>query len=153
VAALLEPKSTPETERIRKTPLTSKPYWDIERARVGATRSVTVEVVVNGKPVATREIIADGKEQEVSFDVPIEKSSWVCLRILRSSHTNPVFVLVDDRPIRASKRSAEWCLQGIDQCWKNKKPRIRETERAAAEAAYEKARLEYKKIAADAEGP
>src|SRR5581483_8061532 len=44
VAALLEPKPTPETERVRKTPLNAKPYWDIERARVGNTRKVPVEV-------------------------------------------------------------------------------------------------------------
>ena len=39
------------------------------------------------------------------------ESSWVALRVLRSSHTNPFFVLVGDKPIRASRRSAEWCLR------------------------------------------
>ena len=33
-----------------------------------------------------------------------------------SAHTNPVFVIVGDQPIRASRRSAEWCLRGVDQC-------------------------------------
>ena len=49
--------------------------------------------------------------QGVSFDVPIEKSSWVALRVYPSSHTNPVFVSVGGKPIRASRKSAEWCLK------------------------------------------
>ncbi|MFN4258067.1 MAG: CehA/McbA family metallohydrolase [Gemmataceae bacterium] len=146
VAALLEPKPTPKTEAIRQAPLTAKPYWDIERCRIGDTRTVPVEVVVNGYPVMRQEIVADGKEQPVTFEVPIARSSWVCLRILPSSHTNPVFVLVEDKPIRASKRSADWCLKAIDQCWEQKMPRIRESERADAKAAYEQAKAEYRKI-------
>jgi hypothetical protein len=146
VAALLEPKPTPETEAIRKRPLPQKPYWDVERARIGATRKVPVEVVVNGVAVDKKEIVADGSEQEVSFEVPIKHSSWVCLRIFPSSHTNPIFVLVDNKPIRASKRSAEWCLKSVDQCWKQKQRAIRPQERAEAEAAYDHARREYRKI-------
>jgi hypothetical protein len=151
VAALLEPKPTDATERIRKTPLNQKPYWDIERARIGQSRKVPVEVVVNGQAVDKKEIEADGSAQEVAFDVPIKESSWVCLRIFPSSHTNPVFVLVGDKPIRASKRSVEWCLKGIDKCWKEKVRLIRENERPAAEAAYNQAREEYKKILAECE--
>ncbi|HTU23277.1 MAG TPA: CehA/McbA family metallohydrolase [Gemmataceae bacterium] len=149
VAALLEPKPTPETEKIRKTPLNKKPYWDIERARIDDTRKVPVEVVVNGQPVARKEIVADGSEQEVTFRVPIQASSWVALRIFPSSHTNPVFVLVGDKPIRASKRSAEWCLKAVDQCWRQKKRAIRKSELAEAEKAYDHARAAYKKILAE----
>jgi hypothetical protein len=146
VAALLEPKPTPETEKIRKAPLNQKPYWDIERARIEDTRKVPVEVVVNGRPVARKDIIADGSQQDVTFRVPIKTSSWVALRIFPSSHTNPVFVLVGDKPIRASKRSVQWCLKAVDKCWEQKKPRIRKEEQAAAEKAYEDARRAYKKI-------
>ncbi len=71
------------------------------------------------------------------------------MRILPSSHTNPVFVLVDGKPIRASKRSAEWCLKAIDKCWENKAPHIRKEERQAAEKAYEEARTAYRKILAE----
>ncbi|MBY0526936.1 MAG: CehA/McbA family metallohydrolase [Gemmataceae bacterium] len=159
-AAWLEPKPTPETEKIRGAPspkegnsstqtLTSKPYWHVERSRVGDTRRVPVEVVVNGYPVDKKEIIADGTEQEVTFEVPIKYSSWVCLRIFPSSHTNPVFAIVDDKPIRASKRSAEWCLKSIDKCWEQKKPKIREKELQEAETAYDKARIAYKKVLAE----
>jgi hypothetical protein len=149
VAALLEPKPTRETENIRERPLHHQPYWDLERARIGKTRTVPVEVVVNGVAVARQSVAADGKEHAVKFSVPIKKSSWVCLRVFPSSHTNPVFVLVDDKPIRASKRSARWCLKGIDKCWEQKVKNIRKRERKEAEKAYDKARKAYKKILAE----
>lgn len=146
VAALLEPKPTTETEAIRNRPLNQKPYWDIERSRISATRKVPVELVVNGQAVQTKEIEADGSEQEVSFQVPIKTSSWVCLRIFPSSHTNPVFVLVGDKPIRASKRSAEWCLKAVEKCWQEKKKQIRQGELSAAEAAFSASREAYRRI-------
>jgi hypothetical protein len=149
VAALLEPEPTPETDRIRKAPMAGRPYWELERARIDDTRKVPVELIVNGFPVARKEIVADGKEQEVTFEADIKHSSWVAIRIFPSSHTNPVFVLVDGKPIRASKKSAEWCLKGIDNCWKMKRPNIREREREDAAAAYEQARAAYRKILAE----
>jgi hypothetical protein len=159
VAARLEPTPTEATERIRKAALSDKPYWDVERARIDSTRKVPVEVVVNGEPVDRKEITADGSEQEVEFAVPIKKSSWVCLRIFPSSHTNPVFVLVGDKPIRVSKKSAEWCLKAIDKCWEQKAPNILgktgsergKRELAEAKAAYDQAREEYKKRLAECE--
>jgi hypothetical protein len=149
VAALLEPKPTEATEAIRKRRLDAKPYWDIERCRIGATRKVPVEVVVNGRPVASTEVAADGKEHPVSFKVKVESSSWVALRILPSSHTNPVFVVVDGKPIRASKRSAQWCLDSLERCWERKKGAIRDKERPAAAKAYDQARAAYRKILAE----
>jgi hypothetical protein len=150
VAAYLEPKLTPALEALRARPLDVKPYWDVERARVGKSRKVPVEVIVNGLPVARQEIAADGSFQDVSFDVPLTQSSWIALRIYPTSHTNPVFVLVGGKPIRASKKSAEWCLKSVDQCWSQKEKAIRPAERAAAQAAYDKAREAYRKIVAEA---
>ena len=73
----------------------------------------------------------------------------MALRILPSSHTNPVFVLVGGKPIRASRQSAEWCLRAVDQCWSQKARKIAEREKAAAEAAYEHARQTYRRILAE----
>jgi hypothetical protein len=98
-----------------------KPYWDIERARIGESRDVPVELIVNGKAVATKKIQADGKLQDIAFDTQIERSSWVTMRILPSSHSNPIFVVVDGKPILPSRKSIEWCLKGVDQCWSQKK--------------------------------
>ncbi|MDA1314650.1 MAG: CehA/McbA family metallohydrolase [Acidobacteria bacterium] len=126
-----------------------KPYWDVERARIAETREVPVELVVNGESVATKNLLADGQVREMTFDVAIEKSSWIALRILPSSHTNPVFAVVGGKPIRASRRSAEWCLAAVNQCWSQKAPRIRESEREAARKAYDHAREVYRKRIAE----
>jgi hypothetical protein len=133
-------------EQIRNLPPTEKPYWHLERARIAHTREVPVEIVVNGAVVAKRTVIADGTVREVSVDIQIEKSSWVAARILPSSHTNPVFVIVGDKPIRASRASAEWCLAAVNQCWTQKASRIGPGEIDDARAAYESARQVYRKI-------
>ena len=51
---------------------------------------------------------------------------------------------VDGKPIRASRRSIEWCLKSVDQCWSQKKKVIAEAELAGAEKDYEHARTTYK---------
>jgi len=127
-----------------------RPYWHIERARIGTSRTVPVEVIVDGIPVARRVITADGQIQDLSFEVPIAHSSWVALRILPSSHTNPVFVLVGDKPIRASKRSLEWCLASVDKCWSQKERTYAPAELEDARTAYEHARQVYRARLAEA---
>ena len=147
-AALLDP--TPKTD-IRNRPYQAKPYWDIERARIGDTRNVPVEVIVNGHPVAKQIIVADGTVRELEFQVPIERSSWIAVRILASSHTNPIFVLVDGKPIRASRKSADWCLKSVDQCWSQKESLIKSDELQDAKDAYEHARQAYRRLIAESE--
>ena len=120
-----------------------KPYWHIERARVGGSRMVPVELLVNGYPVARKEVAADGETREVGFEVQIDRSSWVAMRVLGSSHTNPVWVIVDGKPVRASRRSAKWCLASVDQCWSQKERFIAKAELNDAKAAYAHAKKEY----------
>jgi len=146
VAARLEEQPTERTEAIRSRRLDEKPYWHIERCRIGATRKVAVEVIVNGRPVAMREIEADGRITRLDLDVEIPRSSWVAARILPSVHTNPVFVEVGGEPIRASRRSAQWCREAVDVCWRSKEPGIRPAERDAARAAYDAAREFYDRV-------
>ena len=148
VAAYLDPLPN---ESIRNRSGDLQPYWDLERARIANTREVPVELVVNGGVVATRNVPADGQIRDVVFDVPIERSSWIAVRILSSSHTNPVFAIVGDKPIRASRRSAEWCLTAVNQCWTQKAPAIRPAERAAARDAYDHAREVYKRLIAESQ--
>ncbi len=143
VAARLN--ETPNVE-LRRRPYSQKPYWDIERARVGDSRQVPVELIVNGYPVANKLVEADGEIRELEFDAPIERSSWVAIRILPSSHTNPIFVVVDDKPIRASRRSAEWCLKGVNQCWSQKQRFIKADEMEQAKNDYQHARETYEKL-------
>lgn len=127
-------------------PYNERPYWDLERSRLGTTRNAPVEVVVNGEVVAKKEIVADGSIQKLNFSVPISKSSWIAVRILPSSHTNPIFVLVGGKPIRASRRSAEWCLEGVNQCWTQKSPKISPADMPEAVKAYDHARDVYRRL-------
>ena len=68
------------------------------------------------------------------------------MRILPSVHTNPVFIEVGGQPIRASRKSADWCRRAVDVCWNSKKRQIRVSELAAVAAAYDKAREVYDRI-------
>ncbi len=149
VAAHLPTHQDEDAVVISKRALDQQPYWHIERARIGSTGKIPVELLVNGEPVDTTEIIADGKWNELSFTYKINRSGWVALRVYPSSHTNPVFVIIDKKPI-GLKRSAEWCRKAVDQCWKQKQSLIRPEERPAAEAAYERARKVYEKIIREA---
>ena len=141
VAAWLpeEPPAAPANRPVYSAPV----GWHLERSRIGTSRTVEVEVVLNGFVVATQEIVADGTDHELTFDVAVERSSWLALRILRSVHTQPIFVEVAGRPIRASRRSAQWLHDSVDQLWKAKSGFIRESERAAARQAYDDAQAAY----------
>ena len=141
--AMLAESQTPLTRRIRSARLDQKPFWHIERCRIGDTRAVPVELIVNGEVVGKKEIAADGSVENIEFDVDIPHSSWVAVRILPSVHTNPVFVIVDDKRIRASRRSAEWCRDAVEVCWNAKRGQIRESERATARKAYDEAKAVY----------
>jgi hypothetical protein len=143
-AAILDEK--PDDE-IRKQPLSEKPYWHVERARIGDTRTVQVELIVNGESIQQKTIEADGQLNDISFEFTPDKSSWAAVRIFPAAHTNPIFIEVDKKPIRASRRSAQWCLDSVDRCWKSKERLIREGERDAAKAAYDAARQLYEKLA------
>ncbi len=131
-------------DSIRQRPYHQQPYWDLERARIGDRREVPVEIVVNGAPAATKTLVADGTMQTLTFDVALDRSSWIAARILPSSHTNPVFAIVEGKPVRASRASAQWCLDAVNQCWSQKAPQIRASELSDARAAYEHARQVYR---------
>lgn len=149
VSALLQPEPTPATEAIRNRRLDEKPYWHIERSRIGQSRRVPVELIVNGQVAQRQEIEADGSLQDLKWDIEIQQSSWVAVRILPSLHTNPIFVQVGDAPIRADRKSAEWCRQAVDVCWESKRQQIHPDERPAAEAAYQQAARIYDQIIAE----
>jgi hypothetical protein len=142
-AALLEKEQNQLTRSIRSRRLDSKPYWHLERCRLGETRKVPVEIIVNGKVAATRELTADGNVNRMDVDLEIDESSWVAVRILPSVHTNPIFIEVGNKPIRASRKSAEWCRKAVDVCWNAKKGQIRLSEQAEAKQAYDSAREIY----------
>lgn len=142
VAAMLPETQDAEGAAIQARPLDEQPYWHIERARIEGSNKVRVELIVNGEAVDSKDVAADGKWSDLMFNYTMKESAWVAMRIFPSAHTNPVFVKVDNKPIRVL-RSIKWCREVVDQCWKMKEPAIRATERAAAEAAYNDARRIY----------
>lgn len=105
-----------------------------------------VELVVNGEAVARRTVAADGHTHDLTFEIPIEQSSWVALRQFPQLHTNPVDVLVGGKPIFTNRKSARWCLECIEKLWQNREKKIREGEREEARATYGRAKEFYQKL-------
>jgi hypothetical protein len=146
-AACLLPENAPGPQGPNRVEMA----WSPELARIPGTRDVEVGVVLNGRQASGRRVTADGALRDLVFDIPIERSSWIALRILGTAHTNPIFIRVGGRPIRASKRSAEWCLKAVDQCWSQKAPRISAGERDEAQRAYDVARTRYRQIVSESD--
>ena len=114
--------------------------------------SQEIELIVNGLPVAKQSVPSDGTLTRLVFSKPeITRSSWVAIRHFPSAHTNPIKVIVDGKPVRASRDSAAWCLAAVDQCWKQKSSSYAEAEQTEAKAAYEHARETYRRIMAESE--
>jgi hypothetical protein len=110
----------------------------------------TVEILVNSKSAAKREVPADGNIHDVDFEVSIEQSSWVALRQFPELHTNPVNVLVANKPIRASRASALWCIETIEQLWRARERVIAENEKGDAQKAFDDAIRIFNQIALEA---
>jgi hypothetical protein len=149
-AGLLDEQPTPENIAIATSDLGKKPYWHIERARVKGTRQMPVELIVNGQAVDKKLLEADGRIEDVEFEYQPDRSSWIAIRVFPAAHTNPIFVELEGAPIRASKRSAQWCLDAVDRCWASKSPLIRKSELNAARVAYDFARDTYRRIVEEA---
>ena len=151
VIAYLPDRRDGLAEFIANSSVQRQPAWDIERARLGQTRKVLVELVVNGIPVDSIDLEANAKWQDIQFTATISSSSWAALRVYPSSHTNPIFIIVNNKPIRASRRSAEWLRSTVDRLWEVKSSGIREEEKHDALQQYEKAKGIYDKIASESD--
>ena len=108
-----------------------------------------VEAVVNGKVVYSKDVPADDQIHNLVFDVPIEGSSWVALRQFPQLHTNPVNVIVNLQPIRASRKSALWSIACIEQLWRLRGQGIAPAERDEAKKTFDWAIEQYRRIAAE----
>jgi len=139
VAALLSQEAGPVTSYDKP------PYWSLEKARIAGSRNVAVELVVNGEAVDRAVVLADGTLRPITFRYAVKRSSWIALRILPSSHTNPVFAIVAGQPIRI-RRSIEWCRKAVDQCASQKLSNVKLSERGAAKQAYDYAKEVYSEL-------
>jgi hypothetical protein len=97
-----------------------------------------------------RDVPADDAVHELTFHLPVERSSWVALRQFPQMHTNPVEVLIGGRPIRAARRSALWCLSAVEQLWRARGKQIATQERAEARKAFDQAIEWYRNVAREA---
>ncbi len=119
----------------------------VKAACLGAPgTSRKVELVVNGFPVSEVELPADGKERAIEFEHEIPSSAWAAIRVFPAAHTNPAFITVAGAPIRADARSARWCLQSLEQCWRAKAATYHESERRTAECDYATAREVFSRV-------
>ena len=108
-----------------------------------------VEIIVNGQVAASREVPADDREHDLAFEINVDRSCWVALRHFTQMHTNPVNVIVGGKPIRASRKSALWCIGVIEQLWRVRGQGIAEHERSEAKKTFDWAIDQYRKIAAE----
>jgi hypothetical protein len=89
--------------------------WTAEKELTG-----TMELVCNGKVLATREgTVKPGQPVWLETTLEIPESSWICARRMNKnghqSHTAPVYVSVNDKPVRASAEDASYFVDWIDQ--------------------------------------
>jgi len=109
-----------------------------------------VELVVNGRAVASKQVPADDQVHDLEFSVKIDRSSWVAVRHFPQLHTNPVNVIIGGQPIRASRQSALWCIAAIEQLWRARSEKISAQEREEARKTFWSAIDRYRQIAREA---
>jgi hypothetical protein len=85
----------------------------------------TLQLLVGGRVHQTWDISKEqfGKPFQIEADLRVVKSTWIAARAFGKSptgrenteaHTNPIYVLVANQPIR-ERTSAEWLLRKLDQ--------------------------------------
>ena len=146
ICARLEPQPEPGLADIGSAPNWQEPRWHLERARKPGTRTVDVELIVNGSVARRFAIEADGRPQKIEHELAISSSSWVALRIFPAMHCQPVFVEIGGKPVRASAASADWCLESIARLKSSHLPLVAPAERDAAASAYGHALRFYREI-------
>ena len=127
-----------------------------DRDELGRRGEQAAEAYLSGhgfEVVASKDVPADDKPHDITFNVKVDRSSWVALRQFPQLHTNPVNVLVKGEPIRASRRSAVWCLETVEQLWRVRENAIAEPERDAAHKTFRWAVERYRRHGARTAGP
>lgn len=128
--------------------------WSVNKETFGQ-----VELICNGKVIAKKSGIAKpGEPLILKVKQLFSKSSWICSRRMDSTgyvhilHTSPVYVSVNDQPIRASTEDAQFFVAWIDNILKNLEPggpwnKYFPNELEKAKERYQKAREIYSRIA------
>lgn len=115
-----------------------------------------IELVCNGKVIATQEGTArPGAPVTLKYNATLPASGWICARRMDNdghhTHTAPVYILIDHRPIRASADDAQFFISWIDNILRQIAPggdwnRYFEHDLKEVTAHYQEARKVYEKI-------
>jgi O-glycosyl hydrolase len=86
-----------------------------------------IELVCNGEVVAVQEGTARPEEPVIlKTSLLFKESSWICARRMddngHQSHTAPVYITVNNTPVRASAEDAQYFVSWIDNILKNIAP-------------------------------
>ena len=120
----------------------------------------TIELVSNGKVVATQSgACKSGAPVQLSATLDIAKSSWICARRMdengHQTHTAPVYVTVNKKPVRASAEDAQFFISWIDNLIEKTSPgkewnRYFTHDLDVVQGRYRKAREVYEKVLREA---
>jgi len=123
--------------------------------------SGAIEIVCNGKVIETQKCHAKpGESVTMKTSVSISQSSWICARRVdekgHRSHTAPVYISINNMPVRASAEDAEYFVRWIDNILERIAPGgpwngYFTHDLDIVQKRYNKARLIYSKIAKEAE--
>ena len=111
-------------------------------------RERDVEIVMNGIVVASQKVPADDRIHHLKFKIPVKQSSWIALRHFPQLHTNPVNVTIAGKPIHPNPRSAQWCIDCIEQLWSVRGKKIAKTDQAEARRVFDEAIAYYREVMA-----
>jgi O-glycosyl hydrolase len=120
-----------------------------------------IEIICNGKVVATKEgSVLPGGRVVLKTGLPVDRSSWICARRMDISghrtHTAPVYVTINDKPVRADAEDAKYFIRWIDNILSNISPgkpwdHYFTHDKDIVRQRYQKAKAVYEKIAREAE--
>jgi O-glycosyl hydrolase len=119
-----------------------------------------IELVMNGKIIAVKEGIAKpGSPLILSIKQKLSSSSWICARRMNGNehetHTGAAYLILNNKPIRASEADALFFVRWIDNILNNIQPpgkwsRYFTHDLDKVQQRYTRARNIYSKIAAEA---
>ncbi|HPE74899.1 MAG TPA: CehA/McbA family metallohydrolase [Draconibacterium sp.] len=125
--------------------------------------SGTIEIVCNGAVVESKKCSAkQGEPVTLKASIPVTKSSWICARRIdelgHRSHTAPVYITINNAPVRASAEDAKYFISWIDNLLEKTSPGgpwngyfthdldVVQDRYRKAKAIYEKIEIEAEKV-------
>ena len=136
--------------------VTVKVIWTAARELTGS-----IELVCNGSVVATREGIAkSGNPVLLETTLEMQESGWVCARRMNEnghqSHTAPVYISVQNKPVRTSAEDAAYFVDWIDNLIRKTSPdqdwnRYFANDLNEVQNRYRQAKAIYEEIKSEAE--